>query len=82
MLRFGKKERVYRLEFISNSPFSQAEFEEWYAVNKMEVGSLVQSVWAVHKMTRLLTIREADEEIDDFFFFMSAFLTTPSPHRV
>ena len=28
-LKFGKQERVFRLEFISNQPFSPAEFDKW-----------------------------------------------------
>ena len=28
-LKFGKQERVFRLEFISNSPFAPSEFEKW-----------------------------------------------------
>ncbi len=28
-LRFGKQERVFRLEFISNSPLTLSEFEKW-----------------------------------------------------
>ena len=28
-LRFGKNERVFRLEFISNSAITVAEFEKW-----------------------------------------------------
>lgn len=27
--RFGNAERVYRLEFVSNSPFSETEFFKW-----------------------------------------------------
>ena len=28
-LKFGKQERVFRLEFISNSPLSITEFSKW-----------------------------------------------------
>ena len=28
-LKFGKQERVFRLEFISNSPLSPTEFAKW-----------------------------------------------------
>lgn len=27
--RFGNAERVYRLEFVSNSPLSESEFFKW-----------------------------------------------------
>ena len=28
-LKFGKQERVFRLEFVSNQPFAPAEFDKW-----------------------------------------------------
>uniref|UniRef100_A0A1I7XL78 Plus3 domain-containing protein n=1 Tax=Heterorhabditis bacteriophora TaxID=37862 RepID=A0A1I7XL78_HETBA len=35
-LKYGKGERVYRLEFVSNTEFPNDEFEEWLRVSKEE----------------------------------------------
>ncbi|PAV67861.1 hypothetical protein WR25_24117 [Diploscapter pachys] len=79
VLRFGKKERVYRLEFISNSPFSQAEFEEWYAVNKME-GTLprVDHIEKKKKdIDEAMTHRYTDTEIEQIVKEKSRFVQAP-----
>uniref|UniRef100_A0A1I7UBR6 Plus3 domain-containing protein n=1 Tax=Caenorhabditis tropicalis TaxID=1561998 RepID=A0A1I7UBR6_9PELO len=64
--QFGKTERLFRMQFVSNSEFEKVEFDEWYAATKAN-GS-VPTVDVMEKkqadITKAVNHKYSDKEVD------------------
>ncbi len=79
-LRFGRQERVFRLEFISNSPFTLSEFQKWrYTCEEqgfqLPTRDFVQS--KADEIKKALTYEYSSADIDGILKKKEKFLKFP-----
>lgn len=76
----GKSERLFRMQFVSNSDFEQVEFEEWLRATK-SCGMSVPTVDVIEKkrldIDKALTHKYNDNEIDQMIKEKSKFQKVP-----
>jgi len=75
-LRHGLQERVFRMEYVSNSSFSETEFSKWKAELERR-GLPLPTVQAVEKKAKQLeqgkNFEFRDEDIDQVHFLHTPF---------
>lgn len=79
-LKFGKQERVFRLEFISNSQFSPSEFEKWKQAC-LEAGIGLPTKDYVdkkhHEVKKAMQYEYSSEDVDQIIKRKEKFMKNP-----
>jgi RNA polymerase-associated protein RTF1 len=78
--RFGKQERVFRMEYVSNSAFTEQEFTKWKSENEAHSIRL-PTVFEIDKKVREIEKRKntslKEEDIDQIIIEKQKFRKNP-----